>query len=422
MFFRETFAKALRRAVADLNRFGQHMSKFRDYKVKGEGDAQAIVEALDVLEKVQSAPTETFSPLHRIAAFLQSAEDREAFRFLRKHAIPRLIRVVTAKWDQQELRDDLMFCIQQLALYQTEESVPVVVRAMHEWPDGYLWRSIMHFFAEQESPQADLLIRTIGHNIPKGNSGVAYLECVNTRAHEYGMAPHPFASENGIRFLKDLLKDQESDNAISAAVAIPFLPEAPRSELLSLALEHSNWEVHLEAAWAMARVGNENGFKLMVELSKDVHKFIRVARYLHELGRYYLLPFETQSEDFQAMAEMSNWLQHPNELGRVPDELIQVDTRKIFWPPTNDTRRVWLFRFSCKPADGAEPNEYELGVGMVGSVTWAMLETSTASMKPEEVYALHCCWELQQNDDDLAPEEIDIQAGLKILRKYNPEM
>jgi len=29
---------------------------------------------------------------------------------------------------------------------------------------------------------------------------------------------------------------------------------------------------------------------------------------------------------------------------------------------------------------------------MVGSVTFALFGETTADLKPEEVYALHCCW------------------------------
>jgi len=36
-------------------------------------------------------------------------------------------------------------------------------------------------------------------------------------------------------------------------------------------------------------------------------------------------------------------------------------------------------------------------------------------MPPEDIYALHCCWELQQNGDPRAPEELSVAAGRKLL-------
>ena len=36
-------------------------------------------------------------------------------------------------------------------------------------------------------------------------------------------------------------------------------------------------------------------------------------------------------------------------------------------------------------------------------------------MSPEDAYALHCCWDLEANDDVRAPEERTIAAGRAIL-------
>ena len=36
-------------------------------------------------------------------------------------------------------------------------------------------------------------------------------------------------------------------------------------------------------------------------------------------------------------------------------------------------------------------------------------------MAPEDAYALHCCWELEVNDDLRAPEVRTIAAGRAIL-------
>ena len=48
---------------------------------------------------------------------------------------------------------------------------------------------------------------------------------------------------------------------------------------------------------------------------------------------------------------------------------------------------------------------------MVGSVTWAMVSSNTTELSPEDVYGLHCAWELIQNEDPAAPAEADVLAG-----------
>jgi hypothetical protein len=44
------------------------------------------------------------------------------------------------------------------------------------------------------------------------------------------------------------------------------------------------------------------------------------------------------------MVEMCSWLAHPNEFGRPPTVIELHDTRELPWPPTGNTRRLWLFR------------------------------------------------------------------------------
>jgi hypothetical protein len=80
---------------------------------------------------------------------------------------------------------------------------------------------------------------------------------------------------------------------------------------------------------------------------------------------------------------------------------------------TNETRRLRLIRYRyAKTAD--EPNE-SAGVGLVGSITFSLFSETTADMPPEDVYALHCCWELETNQDPRAPQKRSASAGRTLL-------
>ena len=142
----------------------------------------------------------------------------------------------------------------------------------------------------------------------------------------------------------------------------------------------------------------------------------RAIRYLEEVGLAKQIPAEARNPDFTAIAEMCNWIAHPSEYERPPDDIVQVDTRQLYWPPTHDRRQLWVFRYRYDKEDG-EVNE---GLGMVGSVTWAMFSSNTTELSPEDVYGLHCAWELIQNEDPAAPAEADIWAGRAVLARYNP--
>ena len=52
---------------------------------------------------------------------------------------------------------------------------------------------------------------------------------------------------------------------------------------------------------------------------------------------------------------------------------------------------------------------------MVGSVTFALFGETNADLSPEDVYGLHCCWELECNGDDRAPRKRSAAAGRKLL-------
>lgn len=84
------------------------------------------------------------------------------------------------------------------------------------------------------------------------------------------------------------------------------------------------------------------------------------------------------------------------------------------------------FEEEKKKASPEEPQEMledppceQVGLGLVGSVTFALMGETTADLSPEHAYALHCCWELQFKEDPRAPEERSIEEGLKMLREYN---
>jgi hypothetical protein len=107
------------------------------------------------------------------------------------------------------------------------------------------------------------------------------------------------------------------------------------------------------------------GVELLVRLCRDV-KYARTAcEYLEELGHEDRIPAATKKLDFQAMAEMCNWLTHPNEFGRPPDTIECYDTRELYWPPTDDRRSVWLFKFRYK-GEGSD-GEDVVRIGMVGA-------------------------------------------------------
>jgi hypothetical protein len=75
-------------------------------------------------------------------------------------------------------------------------------------------------------------------------------------------------------------------------------------------------------------------------------------------------------------------------------------------------RRLWLFKYRYEPQEDDPPRE---GIGLAGSTTFSLFPQTKVDLSPEDVYGLHCCWELEIQEDDRAPKKGSAMIGRKIL-------
>lgn len=369
-------------------------------------------------------PEELSSPFSRIVGLFQQPTAKEAAVTLRAEALPALLRLYDARlreWRKAGPREgydsaasDLLFALKIFAMYRGEEALQRIIDAARIPldADGYMWSVVLSALVEAEPEAAIRVAAVLREPLPPGFIAVALLDMANTLAREHGVTSHPFDTARGRELLRAFLTDEDPDHygyAHSAAASLPFLTDS--RELLTLAQEHPDVAVRMEAAWAAAYRGDALALARLQGWSKDPKTRKRAMTYLKELGSSPAPVPEEERPRLDAMAEMSQWLEHPSEFGRAPDHLEVYDHRRLFWPPTNDERDVWLLRYRYDDEEGA-PEE---GVGMVGSVTFALFGEATAGMPPEDIYALHCVWELQQEGDKRAPKERTAEAGRKLL-------
>lgn len=152
----------------------------------------------------------------------------------------------------------------------------------------------------------------------------------------------------------------------------------------------------------------------LADAAGDPRKGNRPLALLEELGRLDAAPPVTTTVEHAALTELAEWLAYPTEFGAHPDALRVYDTRELFWPPTNDRRRLWLIEYTYEAS--ADRNERDVGVGMVGSITFSLFGETSAEMSPEDLYGIHCAWELETNGDPRAREERTAAAGRRLLR------
>ncbi|MGL6193819.1 MAG: hypothetical protein ACRC2T_03245, partial [Thermoguttaceae bacterium] len=285
--------------------------------------------------------------------------------------------------------------------------------------DCYKW-GLMLDFEPEEIWIPKRIVTIVGNVIPSDKLGNAYLQMVNQLMINEPdfLTTHPFDCEKGTEFLAQLLQKADEygqeiiDFSIDAVVAILFLRSESREKLFPIALSHPNGHTRVEAAWVGVKIGDKRGETLLIEMAANYRYASRALHYMSELGIEDKIPDSSKTPEFQALAEMAQWLEHPSEMAKSPTELTIIDSRTLFWPPKKKELNLFIVRYlyEGENVDGTD----EIGVGLVGSMTFCLFDKSMNDKTPEEIYAIHCDFEMQQND----PSHPEI--GMKLLRESNP--
>jgi hypothetical protein len=420
----QTLADAIRSALAkaESHTLYEALAPWDDKELTladAEGLVEVLAEQTDVKPLIDTLVyTESGTPLETLAMLFQKESSDDATRFLRDRGMRELIRLFDAAMEFPGCPAPPMLSLcKMFAVYVSKPGLERVVAAVRRFPDKYMWEVVFGVYAEEGHPLASKVIEELRDPLPEDFAAVAYLDLVNAAARENGLKDHPFDTPEGHKQLEEWLADSDPSHfsyAHSAAAALPFIDGKSRNSLAALAMDHPDTGVQLEAAWASAFRGGTACLTFLTRMCEDPNHSLRARQYLEELGKGDRIPAKVLEPNFDAMAQMCQWLAHPNEFGESPTEIELYDTRELYWPPTDDHRRVWLFKYSY--AHRNEDGSDEVGLGMVGSVTFALFGETTPDMPPEDAYGIHCCWELEINDDPRAPKKRSAKAGRKLLK------
>ncbi len=408
--FSSPLQKAIQRGLKN-NSLHDELSKLSHYEIKSEADAYAIC---DLLEKIGADPAAGGKEsLDAVITLFQKVTpgDNAAFHIMRDAALPVLAGIVeSALTDPVSTNsDDILFALKVVSMYAAPEAVELIVQATASnfKADSYWWHPIFDCYT-QNHPFTEMLFEHFSTSLPTGFIAVSLLDAANSALLEGAKFKHPFDSPAGVEQLERWLTDPDEDHysyAVSTTAALPFITHG-RNSLLALAFEHNSPIVRLEAAWAAARAGLDSGIKRLAQACLDVNLSQRAVRYLHELNRADAIPIAAMDEDFQAKATFAQWLAHPNELGKPPDELEILDTRELLWPPTGELTKQRLLKYRVKDTTGLQDDD--IGVGLIGSVTFCLFSYKLEQRPPEDCYAIHCCFELSHNN---LIEEVTVAPG-----------
>jgi len=424
---------ALEKGLSPGGNLSQELGVLGDYPLETVRDAHAVCVALkrlsDSLIPAAVQPGSeacdggecSNSPLHPLASLFQDAETDEAFAVLQTLGLPLLLEIFDKRLPHAvaDEGEDLIFLLKIFVVYGYEPGMQRIVAALRQPLDHnlFVW-GVLFETVHDEHPDRQFVCDQLRDPLPTGFAGVAYLDMVNNMAERGEAKPHPFDTAPGMELLRQWASSENADEssyAQSVAHAIPFLTRPERSELLEILNRHDDRSVQVDAAYAAAKLGDADALNRLSALSEDASVSYFACQYLRQLQREDLVPETARNPHFQAVAEMCAWLSQPDAYGEIPDEIEIFDHRVVSWPPTNDERPLWLLKFTYA-ADPSDPDDFpETGIGLVGSETNVLFDETTAEQSPEQIYALHCCWELEQNGDERAPEMQSVEAGLKLL-------
>lgn len=413
-----------------------------DAEIDSNESITLFLEAFNNIEfeiKISNYHNTVNENLLHLILLLQDVSDEIVFESIKTKIIPNLISFYDILYsnyksitNNEDLDLDLLF-LKVFAIYGNEEGITIIANKFLNGlkADSYLWSIIIKLIG-YEKYKTNLFLEKINFISPdklsKGFILSSYLELANMhmfQLEDEDICPesiegyellhsHLFNNEEGFKILKKAISSKNSDSfstAVSATTAIPFLNKEYQDVLLPLSREHPFIDVSIESAWSGSKIGHENSIKQLIEYSKDYHYALKSINYLEELGLKKYLPESSKDKEFMALAEMSDWLRHPNEFGAYPDKAEIHDKRELFWPPLNQVKELFIVKYSYDfwNVDGTT----EHGLGLVGSVTFSLFDVDTLDKSPLEIYAIHCAWELGLENYE------DPNVGLNILSEYN---
>lgn len=393
-----------------------------DDLVLGLDDIEAVGKALSGLtgRTVAVRDGDGFSALRLLAVLVRKVDSREAFDALRAQAVPHLIRLYDERLAAGPAdaldEDDLILTLQSAAMFYGDgvvERLAAAAAVPMASGNESLWWAVFSAF-DTNHPHRVRLARSFGDSPPPPPVDLVYLAFVNALAREGTIASHLFQSESAMDRLAGWLTDPSARPKayLAAAQALAFLGGPRRDGLLAVAANHRDARVRIEAARVGARRGEEASVGMLVEACHDPRVSRAAGQALRSLDKGGLIPARAAEADFRALAELAHWLAHPGEFDRPPDEVSLLDTRETDWPPSNDCRRLWLVGYRYDDAGDGLPFE---GSGLVGSLTYSNRDEPRAGRSVDDLYALHCVWELQIRHDPRAPAEATVEAGHALL-------
>lgn len=271
-------------------------------------------------------------------------------------------------------------------------------------------------FRRRDYPPSALFPRLLDA-LAHASVAVAVLDLANYLVREHVVAEHPGAPRR--QQLKTLLgrlaqqlghlEERPSAHAqtaqdmqrtvgesvalvVSLCDALALIGDTSAVGKLYQALQLKHRRVRTEAAAALARLGEEEGRRALLELAAEPVARLRVLAYAEELGFGDQVDPQYATDVARAEAELALWLAQPSQFGVPPTRMELLDRREQSWPGYDEPVACFLFRFYYEMGGAAFSN-----VAIVGPVTLTLAADLNA-LPMDDLYALFAGWQAEHED------------------------
>jgi hypothetical protein len=177
--------------------------------------------------------------------------------------------------------------------------------------------------------------------------------------------------------------------ALCDALALIGDPRASGKLHQALALAHRR--IRVEAAGALARLGESAGVETLVALAAEPVVRLRVLHTADELGLTDRIPPQYTTDAARAEAAVAAGLAQPAFFGIPPAELQLIDTRTQFWPGYETPVACYLFRYTYRFGTGQYSN-----VAIAGPLVHAFA-ADVNDLPPNDIYAAYAGWHVEHD-------------------------
>ncbi|MCC9599291.1 HEAT repeat domain-containing protein [Stieleria sp. JC731] len=170
--------------------------------------------------------------------------------------------------------------------------------------------------------------------------------------------------------------------------------------------------VQCEAAGALAKLGDEDGRKRLIELADEPAARLRAIAYADELGFADEIDEKLRTDEATAEAEMALWLSQPHQMGVPPTHVEVAANRRLLWPSFDDPVDVILVRFEYNTGNSVYSN-----IGLTGPGVCA-LSCDLADMPIDDIYAIYAGWHAEHPDIFTVPAESQNEAQIRAMEAF----